>query len=68
VLDDRDPALGKTLDEKFAAAEVALDKHRKGDGWKLYTELTGADLKELTDTINALGEPVSKVAAVVAAK
>lgn len=68
VLDDRDPALAKTLDEKFAAAEAALDKHRKGDGWKLYTELTEADLKELTDTINALGEPISKVAAVVAQK
>jgi iron uptake system component EfeO len=68
VIDDRDPALGTTLDEKFAAAEAALDKHRKGDGWKLYPELTDADLKELTDTINALGEPVSKVAAVVAAK
>ena len=68
VLDDRDPALAKTLDEKFAAAEAALDKHRKGEGWKLYTELTEADLKELTDTINALGEPISKVAAVVAQK
>ena len=43
-----------------------LDKHRKGEGWKLHTELTEADLKELSDTINALGEPVSKVAAVVA--
>lgn len=68
VLDDRDPALGKTLDEKFAAAEAALDKHRKGEGWKLYTDLNEADLKELTDTINALSEPISKVAAVVAAK
>jgi iron uptake system component EfeO len=68
VIDDRDAALGRTLDEKFAAAEAALDKHRKGDGWKLYTELTEADLKELSDTINALGEPISKVAAVVAEK
>ena len=69
VLDDRDPALVQTLDEQFAAAETALDKHRKGDGWKLYTELTqDADLKELTDTINALGEPISKVAAVVRQK
>ncbi|GAA0944785.1 iron uptake system protein EfeO [Virgisporangium aurantiacum] len=68
VLDDRDPALATTLDEKFAAAEAALDKHRKGEGWKLYPELTEADLKELTDTINALGEPISKVAAVVAQK
>jgi len=43
-----------------------MDKHRAGDGWKLHNELSQADLKELTDVINALGEPVSKVAAVVA--
>ncbi|MFC4533066.1 iron uptake system protein EfeO [Sphaerisporangium dianthi] len=66
VLDERDPALAKSLDEKFAAAEAALDKHRDGDGWKLHTELSKDDLKELSDAINALAEPISKVAAVVA--
>lgn len=66
VLDERDPALAKTLDEKFAAAETTLGKHQKGDGWKLHTELSKADLKELSDVINALAEPISKVAAVVA--
>jgi iron uptake system component EfeO len=66
VLDERNPALAKQLDEKFAAAEAVLGKHRKSDGWKLHTELTKADLKELSDAINALAEPISKVAAVVA--
>jgi iron uptake system component EfeO len=66
VLDQKDPGLGKTLDEKFAAVFAALQKHRQGDGWALYTQLTQADLKELTDTINALAEPISKVAATVA--
>jgi iron uptake system component EfeO len=68
VIDQRDPTLGKTLDEKFAAVFAALHKHRQGDGWKLYTQLTQTDLKELTDTINALAEPISKVAATVATK
>jgi iron uptake system component EfeO len=68
VLDDRDPALAKTLDEKFAAAEATLDKHRKGDGWRLHNELSESELKELADSINALSEPISKVAAVVAQK
>ena len=36
-----------------------------GDGWQLHNELSEAELKELSDAINALGEPVSKVAAVV---
>jgi iron uptake system component EfeO len=68
VIDQKDPGLGKALDDKFAAVFAALQKHRQGDGWKLYTQLTQADLKELTDTINALAEPISKVAATVAIK
>ncbi|GAA4575288.1 iron uptake system protein EfeO [Planotetraspora kaengkrachanensis] len=66
VLEERDPALVKTLDEKFAAAEAALEAHRQGDGWKLHNELSKDDLKKLSDTINALAEPISKVAAVIA--
>ncbi|RCG25912.1 peptidase M75 family protein [Sphaerisporangium album] len=66
VLTERDPALVKSLDEKFAAAVDTLGKHRSGDGWKLHTELSKADLKELSDSINALAEPISKVAAVIA--
>lgn len=66
VLEERNPALVTELDTNFAKIISALDKHRVGDGWKLHNELTQADLKELTDVINALGEPVSKVAAVVA--
>jgi iron uptake system component EfeO len=66
VLEQRDPELVKTLDTEFANVDAALAEHRAGDGWKLHTELTEADLKALSDAINALAEPVSKVAAVVA--
>jgi iron uptake system component EfeO len=65
VLEERSPDLVTTLDQRFAAVETALGQHRKGDGWKLHTELSEAQLKELSDAINALGEPVSQVAAVV---
>jgi iron uptake system component EfeO len=68
VLEERDAALVRTLDERFAAVEAALAKHAVGDGWKPHNILTQAELKELSDVINALGEPVSKVAAVVSAK
>jgi iron uptake system component EfeO len=68
VLDERDPELVKTLDTEFANVDATLGKHRSGDGWKLHTELSQADLKELSDAINALAEPISKVAAVVAKK
>ena len=68
VLEERDAALVKTLDDKFAAVDAALGKHRKGDGWRLHNELSEAELKDLADSINALSEPISKVAAVVAQK
>ncbi|ADD45315.1 iron uptake system protein EfeO [Stackebrandtia nassauensis] len=68
VIDEKDPKLGKKLDEKFAAAEEALGEHAKGDGWRLWDELSKSELKELSDAINALGEPVSEVAGVVSKK
>ncbi|MFI6178118.1 iron uptake system protein EfeO [Nonomuraea sp. NPDC051191] len=66
VLEERSPDLVKTLDEKFAAADAALGAHRKGDGWKLHDELSKAELKALSDAINALAEPISKIAPVIA--
>ena len=68
VLEERDPALVKTLDTEFANVDAALGKHRAGDGWKLHNQLSQADLKTLSDAINALAEPISKVAAVVSQK
>ncbi|MER7002429.1 iron uptake system protein EfeO [Dactylosporangium sp. NPDC000555] len=68
VIEERDAALAKTLDEKFAAAQAELDKYRSGDGWKLHNELTEPQLKALGDAINALAEPISKVAPLVATK
>jgi iron uptake system component EfeO len=68
VLEERDAALVKTLDTEFANVDAALAEHRSGDGWKLHNELTEAELKVLSDAINALAEPVSKVAAVVSKK
>jgi iron uptake system component EfeO len=68
VLEERDAALVKTLDTEFANVDATLGKYRAGDGWKLHTELTEADLKGLSDAINALAEPISKVAAVVSQK
>lgn len=68
VIQERDAALLSTLDEKFAAVDAVLEKHRVGDGFKLYTDLTEADIKEMSEAVDALGEPISQVAEVVAAK
>ncbi|MFE9188795.1 iron uptake system protein EfeO [Micromonospora sp. NPDC007208] len=66
ALQQRSPELVTQLDTEFANVEGLLGKHRDGDGWKLHTALSKAELKELSDGINALAEPISKVAAAVA--
>jgi iron uptake system component EfeO len=66
VLEERSPDLVKQLDAAFKNVDDTLGKHRAGDGWKLHNVLTKAELKELSDVINALAEPISKIAAVVA--
>jgi iron uptake system component EfeO len=68
ALEQRNPDLVKQLDTAFANVDTTLSAYRSGDGWKLHNELTQADLKKLSDSINALAEPISKVAAVVVAK
>jgi iron uptake system component EfeO len=66
ALAERDAALLAELDTKFAAVQTALGRHKAGDGWKSYAELSQPDVKELSDVINGLAEPISKVAATVA--
>lgn len=68
VVEQKDKALVSTLDAKFKALDEALEKHRKGDGFKSYKELSQDEIKALAEAVDALGEPVSKVAEVVSAK
>jgi iron uptake system component EfeO len=67
ALDQRDPALGPVLDQRFAAVDQLLEQYRRGDGFVLYTQLTPDDTRRMTESVDALGEPVSQVAAVVVA-
>ncbi|GHB38224.1 lipoprotein [Streptomyces cirratus] len=64
-----DPQLGKTLDTQFAALDTLLDKHRadkNGYDFTSYDKVGDAERKELSDAVNALAEPLSKLAAAVA--
>ncbi|MCW0211987.1 MAG: EfeM/EfeO family lipoprotein [Pseudonocardia sp.] len=65
VIDDKDPQLGPTLDQRFAAVDALLDKYREGDGYKSYLTLTEEDKKSMAAAVDALGEPISQVAGVV---
>ena len=66
VIQEKDAALLATLDTNFKALDDLLEKQRKGDGFKLYTELTDPEIKDLAAAVDALGEPISKVAEAVA--
>ena len=68
ALMERDPALVKSLDTNFKAVLASVDKYRQGDGFISYDKVPQAERKQLSTTLDALAEPVSKVAAVVAKK
>ncbi|WP_250404713.1 iron uptake system protein EfeO [Streptomyces cellostaticus] len=63
-----DPALAKELDKQFSALDAVLDKYRSDKNsyeFTPYDKVTGEQRKELSDAVNALAEPLSKLAAAV---
>jgi iron uptake system component EfeO len=65
ILIEKDADLADQLDTEFAALQVLLDAQREGDGFKLYTDLTDAEIRAFSDQVNALGEPLSKLTGVL---
>ena len=65
IVQQKDAALAKQLDIRFAALQHLLDRHRSGDGFVSYDELSRAQVKALADAVNALAEPLSRLTAVV---
>jgi iron uptake system component EfeO len=65
LLQQRDPNLEAVIAAKFATVQALLDAQRLGDGFKTYDKLSQAEVKELSDAVNALSEPLSKLAAAV---
>ena len=54
------------IDERATALDEVIDAHKQGDGFVLYTALTPADVKALTEALDAFSEPVATVAGEVA--
>ncbi|MBT2540413.1 peptidase M75 family protein [Streptomyces sp. ISL-44] len=64
-----DPELAKQLDTQFAALNTLLDKYRADKTsyeFTSYDKVGEPERKELSDGVNALAEPLSKLAAAVA--
>ncbi|MFF6998636.1 iron uptake system protein EfeO [Streptomyces sp. NPDC008313] len=69
VASGNDAALTKELDKQFAALNTLLDQYRTDKtsyDFTSYDKVGKADRKELSDAVNALAEPLSKLAASVA--
>jgi iron uptake system component EfeO len=66
VLLKRDPELVKTVEARFHTLDALLDRHARGDGFVLYTELGKDEIRTLATAVDAVAEPLSKVAATVA--
>lgn len=53
------------IQTKFTALQALLDEHRDGDGFVTYDTLTPDQVKQLSDAVNALSEPLSRLTAAV---
>ncbi|HPU38124.1 MAG TPA: EfeM/EfeO family lipoprotein [Microthrixaceae bacterium] len=61
----KDKALASQLDTEFAAIQAELDKYKTADGFQYYDQLTPDHVKQLSDSVNALSEPLSHLTSVV---
>ncbi|WP_223690937.1 iron uptake system protein EfeO [Leifsonia poae] len=55
----------KKLDTEFAAIQKLLDGYTSGTGFVSYTELSTAQVKQLSDEVNALSEPLSQLTSII---
>jgi iron uptake system component EfeO len=65
IVDGKDPALGTEIEERFDELQALLDAQRVGDGFRGYDELSPAQIRQFSDAVNALAEPLSRLTAVV---
>jgi len=71
LLEAKDPEFATTLEADFAALSAELDKHRTSAPdaaqreitYVSYRDLTQQEIKALSDRVNALSEPLSRITA-----
>ncbi len=67
VLRQKDPVLARQIDRRFRQLQRLLDRQRSGaHGFVSYDTLTKAQVRQLSDAVNALSEPLSQLTAAVA--
>jgi iron uptake system component EfeO len=63
LLKNKDAGLLTTLNATFSALTMELEKYKTAGGYRLYTELSPAEVKSLADLVEAVSEPLSKMTA-----
>lgn len=64
-LEEKDKAVASEIESQFAALYALLDQYKVGEGYVLYTDLTPDQVKELSQSINELAEPLSQLGVVL---
>ncbi|WP_223589663.1 iron uptake system protein EfeO [Neobacillus bataviensis] len=67
ALKKKDAELSKDIQSKFTNVYNLLNKHKTDSGYKSYTDLSEAEVKELSQAIDALAEPLSQIGIVTEA-
>jgi len=66
LIEKKDSKLAKDLVEKFATINGLLDKYKTDDKhYKLYTDLTKENTRELSEAVTKLGEPLSQMGVIL---
>ena len=65
IVEEKDPELADQLASRFEELQALLDQHRDGDGFVTYDQLTEDEVRQLSDAVNALSEPLSRLTAAV---
>lgn len=63
-LEKKDKKLSSTIMDNFNKVNQLLNKYKNNNGYKDYSAITKEDRKALSDAVNSLGEPLSKMAVV----
>lgn len=65
IVAENDPELAEELQTRFEDLQTLLDAQREGDGFARYNDLSTDEVKQFSDAVNALSEPMSQLTAAV---
>ena len=65
VVKRQNPELVTEIEARFADLDRELEPYRRGDGWVSYEKVDEEQRRELSQKIDALAEPLSRVGRVL---